>query len=83
MRTTIQIAVVLSVVFAAATFAPNAEARRYKQVVNGREVVVHSNPIPVMLHRLVPPHHGRHVTVRELQSGRLPQPTTGLLPIAK
>ena len=38
---------------------------------NGREVVVHSNPIPVFLHRLVPPNYGRHVTAREYQTGRL------------
>jgi len=37
---------------------------------NGREVVVHSNPFPVLLHRLVPPNYGRHVTTREYQASR-------------
>lgn len=37
---------------------------------NGREVVVHTNPIPVFLHRLVPPNVGRHVTIREYQASR-------------
>lgn len=37
---------------------------------NGREVVVHTNPIPVFLHRLVPPNYGRHVTIREYQATR-------------
>jgi hypothetical protein len=31
---------------------------------------VHSNPVPVFLHRLVPPNHGRHVTLKEYQSGK-------------
>jgi len=43
---------------------------------NGREVIVHSNPLPVLLHRLVPPNYGRHVTNREYQaSRRITQPT--------
>ena len=37
---------------------------------HGREVVVHSNPIPVFLHRLVPPNVGRHVTIKEYQGAR-------------
>jgi hypothetical protein len=28
----------------------------------------------VVLHRMVPPQHGRHVTERELQHGKAPQP---------
>nr|MCU0717011.1 hypothetical protein [Pirellula sp.] len=47
----------------------SVEARQYKKVVNGREVVVHTNPIPVVLHRMVPPQHGRHVTQREIAGG--------------
>ena len=39
---------------------------------NGREVVVHTNPIPVFLHRLVPPNYGRHVTAQEYQAVRQP-----------
>jgi hypothetical protein len=41
--------------------------------VHGKEVVVHTNPIPVVLHRMVPPQHGRHMTERELQQGKAPQ----------
>jgi hypothetical protein len=51
-----------------------AEAKQYTRKVHGREVVVHTNPIPVVLHRMVPPQHGRHVTERELQQGKAPQP---------
>lgn len=52
---------------------PNsAEATQYKKIVNGKEVVVHTNPIPVVLHRLVPPQHGRHVTAREVNQGAAP-----------
>jgi len=43
----------------------NANADKYKKIVNGREVVVHTNPIPVILHRMVPPQYGRHVTQKE------------------
>lgn len=50
----------------------NAEATQYKKIVNGKEVIVHTNPIPVVLHRLVPPQHGRHVTVREINQGAVP-----------
>lgn len=50
----------------------SVEARQYKKVVNGREVVVHTNPIPVVLHRMVPPQHGRHVTQREIAGGSVP-----------
>jgi hypothetical protein len=50
----------------------SVEARQYKKVVNGREVVVHTNPIPVVLHRMVPPQHGRHVTQREIAGGNVP-----------
>ena len=74
MRNPIRIASVLSVVLAAAVCVPQAEARRYKQMYNGREVVVHSSALPVVLHRLVPPQHGRHVTEREIQTGRVPAP---------
>ncbi len=50
-----------------------ANAEQHKQIVNGREVVVHTNPIPVILHRMVPPQHGRHVTQKEVVNGKLPQ----------
>ncbi|MCY3006943.1 MAG: hypothetical protein NTV29_13325 [Planctomycetota bacterium] len=51
-----------------------AEAKQYTRKIQGREVVVHTNPLPVVLHRMVPPQHGRHVTERELQQGKAPQP---------
>ncbi|MFZ4080212.1 MAG: hypothetical protein ACOYKN_03210 [Pirellula sp.] len=52
----------------------SAQAKQYTRNVNGREVVVHTNPIPVVLHRMVPPQHGRHVTEREMNQGKPPQP---------
>ncbi len=36
----------------------------------GREVVVHTNPVPVVLHRLVPPNVGRHVSINEYRNAR-------------
>lgn len=50
-----------------------AQAKQYIKKVHGKEVVVHTNPIPVVLHRMVPPQHGRHMTERELQQGKAPQ----------
>lgn len=49
-----------------------SEATQYKKIVNGKEVIVHTNPIPVVLHRLVPPQHGRHVTAREVNDNSGP-----------
>ena len=57
-------------------FSSNASAERYKKIVNGKEVVVHTNPIPVILHRMVPPQHGRHVTQKEVSKGSVPQTGT-------
>ena len=54
------------------------EAKQYTKKIHGREVVVHTNPIPVVLHRMVPPQHGRHVTEREINSGKVPQSGRGL-----
>ncbi len=51
----------------------HASAKQYHRQMHGREVVVHTNPIPVVLHRMVPPQHGRHMTEREIQQGKLPQ----------
>jgi hypothetical protein len=45
--------------------ANSSSAEQFVAHQNGREVVVHSNPIPVLLHRLVPPNYGRHVTIKE------------------
>lgn len=52
---------------------PVANATQTKKVVNGKEVIVHTNAVPVILHRLVPPQHGRHVTQREIEKGKLPK----------
>ncbi len=51
---------------------PKAYAEKYVQHVNGREFVVHSNAAPVMVHRVLPPFLGKHVTERQLKVGRLP-----------
>ncbi len=53
--------------------ASDASAKQHTQNINGKEVVVHTNPIPVMLHRMVPPQHGRHVTQKEVAKGSIPQ----------
>ncbi len=68
---------------AVGTWATQAEARRYTKVVSGREVVVHTNPVPVLLHRMVPPQHGRHVTEREVRKGSVPNPGPVLPQIGK
>ena len=47
-------------------------AEQYVRHINGKEVVVHTNAAPVVLHRLVPPYLGKHVTARQVNSGRLP-----------
>ncbi|MCY2985757.1 MAG: hypothetical protein NTY15_19200 [Planctomycetota bacterium] len=67
---TIQLAAFSSVV----AISSQANATQHKQIINGKEVIVHSSPIPVILHRLVPPQHGRHVTQKEVSSGHVPQP---------
>ena len=61
-------------VFATMSFSGNASAERHLQRVNGKEVVVHTNPIPVILHRMVPPQLGRHVTQKEVSKGTTPHP---------
>jgi len=50
----------------------SASAEQYTKQVNGRTVVVHTNPVPVVLHRVVPPYLGKHVTARQVENGRLP-----------
>lgn len=54
--------------------ASPALAGSYVTTYKGREVVVHSSPIPVILHRAVPPQLGRHVTQREIATGTVPTP---------
>lgn len=68
-------------IVAAATVLCASEVSRAEQFVvqqRGREVVVHSNAIPVILHRLVPPNYGRHVTIREYRTGQIPPPKNAI-----
>lgn len=53
---------------------PIALGEQFTAHHRGREIVVHTNPLPVLLHRAVPPNLGRHVTLREYRSGRIPAP---------
>jgi len=66
------ITTVASFVISAIGLSSVASAEQYTKQVNGRDVVVHTNPVPVVMHRVVPPYLGKHVTARQLQSGRLP-----------
>lgn len=52
-----------------------ASAHQYVTTFQGREVVVHSNRLPVIMHRMVPPQLGRHITASELQSGKVRTPS--------
>lgn len=72
-RSTSTFVAALALVFALCTCATRpAHAEQYVRKVNGKEVVVHTNPVPVVLHRVVPPYLGKHVTARQLKTGRLP-----------
>lgn len=46
----------------------SSQAEQFVARHGGRQVVVHTNPIPVLLHRAVPPNVGRHVTLREYKA---------------
>jgi hypothetical protein len=50
----------------------SAWAKTSQVQVNGRELVVHNSPVPVLVHRALPPYWGKHVTERQLKAGRLP-----------
>jgi hypothetical protein len=67
--------IVLALIVAAShiLFANSASAERYVKAVNGKEVVIHTSAIPVVLHRIVPPYAGKHFTERQLRDGRLPR----------
>ncbi len=67
----LRLAIILSLICIG--FQGTADAKQYTRHINGREVVVHTNPIPVLMHRAVPPQHGRHITQRELRTGQIPQ----------
>jgi len=73
-ETTLKFVTIPLFVLFLACFASDANAKQHKQNINGKEVVVHTNPIPVVLHRMVPPQHGRHVTQKEVSKGTVPQP---------
>jgi hypothetical protein len=60
------------VLFSGVVSTVEVEAKQYEKVVSGREVVVHTNPVPVLMHRLVPPQFGRHITEKELHRGTIP-----------
>ncbi len=60
----------LAVAILAAATPSIASAHQYVTTFQGREVVVHSNRLPVIMHRMVPPQHGRHITASELKSGK-------------
>lgn len=57
-----------------------SKAEQFVTRHHGREIVVHTNPIPVLLHRAVPPNFGKHVTVREYRAGKIPTPSASLRP---
>ena len=74
-KTTLKIiTTALAFVVVVMTFSNTAKAEKHLQRINGKEVVVHSNPIPVILHRMVPPQFGRHITQKEASKGTIPHP---------
>ena len=60
------------IVFKGVVSTVDVEAKQYEKIVGGREVVVHTNPVPVLMHRMVPPQLGRHITEKELHHGSIP-----------
>ncbi len=72
-NTTLKIATIPFIALMLMALASDASGKQHTQNLNGREVVVHTNPIPVILHRMVPPQHGRHVTQKEISKGMVPQ----------
>jgi hypothetical protein len=65
------IAKLASLLFVFALIAINSRSVQAEQFVarhGNRQVVVHTNPIPVILHRAVPPNYGRHITLREYKA---------------
>ena len=64
---------IASLLFAFAVIAGTNHSVQADQFVarhGNRQVVVHTNPIPVFLHRAVPPNYGRHVTLREYKASQ-------------
>lgn len=54
--------------------AEHAQAAQFAGRVGGRHVVVHTNPLPVVMHRLLPPNPGRHITIRQYQASQQGRP---------
>ncbi len=54
---------VLALVAALVLCSPGiAEAKRYVAIKHGKEVIVHTNAAPVVVHRVLPPYGlGKHV----------------------
>ena len=72
-NTTLKIVTIPLIALMLNALTSDAGAKQHTQRMNGKEVVVHTNPIPVMLHRMVPPQHGRHVTQKEISKANIPQ----------
>lgn len=66
-----------------AIFAQSASAEQFVTKYQGRQVVVHTSRIPVIMHRLVPPQYGRHITVNELNAGKTRTPVQDRLYAAR
>ncbi len=66
--------VMLTLLVAAGAVGPAelANAKQKQVHVGGRELVVHSRTLPVLVHRALPPFWGKHVSQRQLNAGRLP-----------
>lgn len=65
------IAKLASLLFMVTFIAGTSQSVQAEQFVarhGNRQVVVHTNPIPVILHRSVPPNYGRHITLREYKA---------------
>jgi hypothetical protein len=59
-----------ALVFGVSSWSSRLSADQFVARHGGREVVVHTNPVPVFLHRLVPPNYGRHITLQEYHARR-------------
>jgi hypothetical protein len=61
---------VFTLVFGISSWSSSLTADQFVARHGSREVVVHTNPVPVFLHRLVPPNYGRHITLQEYHARR-------------
>ncbi len=67
-----QIILTATVLGALVAIGNSASAEKHVTQVNGKELVVHTSPVPVVVHRVFPPYLGKHVSARQLKAGRLP-----------